>query len=148
MGRRSGRILRREAAGVVGAITPWNFPLYLNLAKLGPALAAGCTVVLKPAPDTPWSRDAPRPADRRAAPTSRRACVNIVASSDHLLGEMLSTDPRVDLVTFTGSTATGRRIMECASPTVKKVFLELGGKSAQHRARRRRLRGGAADGAR
>jgi len=55
MGMVSRRIVRREAAGVVGAITPWNFPLYLNLCKLGPALAAGCTVVLKPAPDTPWS---------------------------------------------------------------------------------------------
>ncbi len=53
-----------------------------------------------------------------------------MASSDHLTGEILSSDPRVDLVTFTGSTATGRRIMECASPTLKKVFLELGGKSA------------------
>ncbi len=60
LGQPQRRLLRREPAGVVGAITPWNFPLYLNLAKLGPALAAGCTVVLKPAPDTPWSRDAPR----------------------------------------------------------------------------------------
>ena len=54
MGMVSRRLIRREAAGVVGAITPWNFPLYLNLCKLGPALAAGCTLVLKPAPDTPW----------------------------------------------------------------------------------------------
>lgn len=129
MGMPSRRLLRREPVGVVGAITPWNFPLYLNLCKLGPALASGCTVVLKPAPDTPWcattlgrliveNTDIPR------------GVVNVVAGSDHLLGEMLATDPRVDAVTFTGSTATGRRVMSCAAATVKKVFLELGGKSA------------------
>lgn len=129
MGMPSRRLMRREPVGVVGAITPWNFPLYLNLCKLGPALASGCTVVLKPAPDTPW-----------CATTLGRlilektdippGVVNIVAGSDHMLGEMLATDPRVDAITFTGSTATGRRVMACASSTVKKVFLELGGKSA------------------
>jgi aldehyde dehydrogenase (NAD+) len=115
--------------GVVGAITPWNFPLYLNLAKLGPALAAGCTIVLKPAPDTPWSATVVGRliAEKTEIPAG---VVNIVASSDHALGEMLAADPRVDLVTFTGSTATGRRVMEVASRTVKNVFLELGGKSA------------------
>jgi aldehyde dehydrogenase (NAD+) len=129
MGQPQRRVLRREATGVVGAITPWNFPLYLNLCKLGPALAAGNTVVLKPAPDTPWS--ATNLGRLIAQHTDIPAgVVNVVASSDHGVGEMLSTDPRVDLVTFTGSTATGRRVMECASATVKKVFLELGGKSA------------------
>jgi len=129
MGQPQRRLLRREATGVVGAITPWNFPLYLNLCKLGPALAAGNTVVLKPAPDTPWSATnlGRIIAERTEIPAG---VVNVVASSDHGIGEMLSTDPRVDLVTFTGSTATGRRVMECASATVKKVFLELGGKSA------------------
>jgi aldehyde dehydrogenase (NAD+) len=129
MGQPQRRLLRREATGVVGAITPWNFPLYLNLCKLGPALAAGNTVVLKPAPDTPWSATTLGRiiAEHTDIPAG---VVNVVASSDHLVGEMLSTDPRVDLVTFTGSTATGRRVMECASATVKKVFLELGGKSA------------------
>jgi aldehyde dehydrogenase (NAD+) len=129
LGQPQRRILRREPVGVVGAITPWNVPLYLNLAKLGPALAAGCTVVLKPAPDTPWSAThiGRIVAERTEIPPG---VVNIVASSDHLLGELLSSDPRVDLVTFTGSTATGRRVMERASATVKKVFLELGGKSA------------------
>ncbi len=128
-GRANGRILRREATGVVGAITPWNVPLYLNIAKLGPALASGCTIVLKPAPDTPWSAThiGKVIAEHTEIPPG---VVNIVASSDHLTGEILSSDPRIDLVTFTGSTATGRRIMECASPTLKKVFLELGGKSA------------------
>ncbi|MBM4383345.1 MAG: aldehyde dehydrogenase family protein [Deltaproteobacteria bacterium] len=129
LGAPQRRLLRREAAGVVGAITPWNVPLYLNIAKIGPALAAGCTIVLKPAPDTPWSAThvAKLAAERTDIPPG---VLNIVASSDHLLGEMLSTDPRVDVVTFTGSTATGRRVMERASATVKKVFLELGGKSA------------------
>jgi aldehyde dehydrogenase (NAD+) len=129
MGQPQRRLLRREATGVVGAITPWNFPVYLNLCKLGPALAAGNTVVLKPAPDTPWSATnlGRIIAEHTDIPAG---VVNVVASSDHGLGEMLSTDPRVDLVTFTGSTATGRRVMECAAATVKKVFLELGGKSA------------------
>src|SRR5205807_155530 len=118
-----------EAAGVVGAITPWNFPLYLNMAKLSPALAAGCTVVLKPAPDTPWSATALGRiiAEETDIPAG---VVNVVPSSDHLVGEVLTTDPMVDMVTFTGSTATGRRIMAKAADTVKKVFLELGGKSA------------------
>ncbi|MGH0034014.1 MAG: aldehyde dehydrogenase family protein [Myxococcota bacterium] len=129
MGTPQGRILRREPSGVVGAITPWNVPLYLNIAKIGPALASGCTIVLKPAPDTPWSAThlGKILAERTDFPPG---VVNIVSSSDHQLGEILSTDERIDLVTFTGSTAVGRRIMQCAAPTVKKVFLELGGKSA------------------
>ena len=129
MGGTQRRLLRREPVGVVGAITPWNVPIYLNVAKIAPALATGCSVVLKPAPDTPWC--ATHLGRLAAEKTDMPAGVlNIVASSDHLLGEILSSDPRVDLVTFTGSTATGRRVMECASATLKKVFLELGGKSA------------------
>jgi aldehyde dehydrogenase (NAD+) len=130
MGAPTRRLLQREAVGVVGAITPWNFPVYLNLAKLGPSLAAGCTVVLKPAPDTPWSATwlGRLIAEETDIPPG---VVNIVASSDHLVGEVLTTDPRVDMITFTGSTATGRRIMAKGAETVKKVFLELGGKSAQ-----------------
>jgi len=129
LGQPQARILRREATGVVGAITPWNFPLYLNLCKLGPALAAGNTVVLKPAPDTPWcaTNIGRLIAEKTDIPAG---VVNVVASSDHGLGAMLSSDPRVDLVTFTGSTATGRKVMESAAATIKKVFLELGGKSA------------------
>jgi aldehyde dehydrogenase (NAD+) len=128
LGKPQRRLLRREPVGVVGAITPWNVPLYLNIAKIGPALASGCTVVLKPAPDTPWSAThLGRLAQQTDLPPG---VLNIVASSDHGLGEMLSSDPRVDLVTFTGSTATGRRVMERAAATLKKVFLELGGKSA------------------
>jgi len=114
---------------VVGAITPWNVPHQINLAKLGPALAAGNTVVLKPAPDTPWCATVlgRLVAEETDIPAG---VVNIVTSSDHALGEMLATDPRVDQVSFTGSTATGRRVMAAAAPTLKKVFLELGGKSA------------------
>jgi aldehyde dehydrogenase (NAD+) len=128
-GQPQRRLIRREPIGVVGAITPWNFPLYLNLAKLGPALAAGNTLVLKPAPDTPWSATflGRLIAEETDIPAG---VVNVVASSDHMVGEVLTTDPRVDMITFTGSTVTGRRIMAKASDTVKKVFLELGGKSA------------------
>ena len=129
LGRPQGRILRREPVGVAGLITPWNVPLYLNIAKLGPALGSGCTAVLKPAPDTPWSAThlGKLVAEKTDIPPG---VVNVVASSDHSLGEILSSDPRIDAVSFTGSTTTGRRIMERASATVKKVFLELGGKSA------------------
>jgi aldehyde dehydrogenase (NAD+) len=129
MGIPSHRWVRREATGVVGAITPWNVPHQINLAKLGPALAAGNTVVLKPAPDTPWCATVLGRliAEETDIPPG---VVNIVPSSDHLLGAALSTDPRVDQVSFTGSTATGRRVMATAADTVKKVFLELGGKSA------------------
>jgi aldehyde dehydrogenase (NAD+) len=129
MGAKMRRIQRREPMGVVGAITPWNVPLYLNIAKIGPALASGCTLVLKPAPDTPWSAThlGKIAAEHTDIPPG---VLNIVPSSDHFVGEILASDPRVDMVTFTGSTATGRRVMECGAATVKKVFLELGGKSA------------------
>jgi aldehyde dehydrogenase (NAD+) len=125
----SHRHIRREPIGVVGAITPWNYPVQINLAKIVPALAAGNTVVLKPAPDTPWS--ASLLGQIVAEHTDIPAGVfNVVTSSRHEVGAQLSTDPRVDMVSFTGSTATGRKIMAAAAPTVKKVFLELGGKSA------------------
>jgi len=129
LGIPSHRWVRREATGVVGAITPWNVPHQINLAKLGPALAAGNTVVLKPAPDTPWCATVLGRliAEETDIPAG---VVNIVPSSDHAVGALLSTDPRVDQVSFTGSTATGRKVMASAADTVKKVFLELGGKSA------------------
>ncbi|NEW40348.1 aldehyde dehydrogenase [Nocardia cyriacigeorgica] len=129
MGVSSHRVLRREATGVVGAITPWNFPHQINFAKLGPALAAGNTVVLKPAPDTPWCAAAVGRiiAEHTDIPAG---VVNIVTSDDHSLGTQLTTDPRVDMVSFTGSTATGRAVMTAAAATIKKTFLELGGKSA------------------
>lgn len=129
MGIKSHRRVLKEAVGVVGAITPWNFPHQINFAKLGPALAAGNTVVLKPAPDTPWC--AALVGTLIAQETDfPPGVVNIVTSSDHSLGAQLSTDPRVDLVSFTGSTETGKAVMTAAAQTLKKVFLELGGKSA------------------
>ena len=129
MGITTRRTVVREAVGVVGAITPWNFPHQINLAKIGPALAAGNTVVLKPAPDTPWC--AAVLCELVAAHTDiPPGVLNIVTSEDHAVGAMLTSDPRVDMVSFTGSTATGRAVMAAGAPTVKKVFLELGGKSA------------------
>ena len=123
------RWIEREPAGVVGAISPWNYPMQINLAKLAPALATGCTVVLKSAPDTPWSALA---LGRLVAEhTDMPAGVfNVITSADRAIGEVITTDPRVDLISFTGSTAVGRRIMEAAAPTIKRLFLELGGKSA------------------
>jgi len=129
LGMPSRRHVRRESTGVVGAITPWNVPHQINLAKLGPALAAGNTVVLKAAPDTPWCAGALGRliAEETDIPAG---VVNVVTSADHSLGSQLASDPRVDQVSFTGSTATGRKVMAAASATLKRVFLELGGKSA------------------
>jgi aldehyde dehydrogenase (NAD+) len=130
MGQRSGRRVYKEPIGVVGAITPWNFPLMLNLSKLGPALAAGNTVVLKPAPDTPWSATfiGRVAAEQTDLPPG---VLNIVTAGDKAeVGEVLTGDPRVDMVSFTGSSVTGKRIMARGADSLKKVFLELGGKSA------------------
>ncbi|HEX4775509.1 MAG TPA: aldehyde dehydrogenase family protein, partial [Acidimicrobiia bacterium] len=126
---RHHRWIEKEAAGVVAAITAYNYPVQLALAKLAPALAAGCTVVLKGAPDTPWAALALGRliAEGTDVPPG---VVNVLASSDNAVGAELTTHPDVDVVSFTGSTAVGRRIMEAASATVKRVFLELGGKSA------------------
>lgn len=124
------RIAVYEPVGVVGAITPWNVPLYVNIGKVVAALLAGCTVILKPAPNTPGmgaifgelAAEAGFPA----------GVLNVVFGSDPALaGEMLVTDPRVDLISFTGSTGVGKRIMEQGAATLKRVFLELGGKSAK-----------------
>ncbi|NUS57408.1 MAG: aldehyde dehydrogenase family protein [Streptomycetaceae bacterium] len=128
-GQTHRRWVEKEAAGVVAAITAYNFPNQLALAKLVPALAAGCTVVLKGAPDTPLTTLAlgELVAEHTDIPAG---VVNVLSSTDVAVGEVLTTHPDVDMVTFTGSTAVGRRIMAAASATVKKVFLELGGKSA------------------
>ena len=128
MGLSSRREVRREAAGVVAAITPWNFPHQINFAKIGPALAAGCTVVLKPAPDTPWC--AAMLGELAGATDLPPGVLNIVTSSRNEIGAQLTRDPGVDLVSFTGSTATGKAIMRTAADSLKRVFLELGGKSA------------------
>jgi aldehyde dehydrogenase (NAD+) len=128
-GMLSHRLVWKEAVGVVGAICPWNYPFEVTIGKLGQILATGNTTVVKPAPDTPWNatRLGRLIAERTDIPAG---VVNVVTSTDHMLGEQLVVDPRVDMVSFTGSTATGRRIAEKAAPMVKRTFLELGGKSA------------------
>ncbi|HEX4016223.1 MAG TPA: aldehyde dehydrogenase family protein [Frankiaceae bacterium] len=129
MGMMSRRRLRREPVGVTACITPWNAPMQVNLAKAAFALAAGCTVILKPAPDTPWSATA---LGRLAAEATDlpAGVFNVVPTSDNAVAQLLAQDPRVDLISFTGSTGVGRHLMAVAAQTVKKVFLELGGKSA------------------
>lgn len=123
------RKLHYEPVGVVGAITPWNVPFYLNIAETVPALMAGNTVVLKPAQLTPWSGS--EYGRIVAEETDIPAGVfNVVTSNANEVGAALSADPRVDMITFTGSTATGRAILAAGAPTVKKTLLELGGKSA------------------
>jgi aldehyde dehydrogenase (NAD+) len=118
----------QEPVGVVGAITPWNYPLHQVVAKVAPALAAGCTVVLKPAEDTPLVAQLFAEAvDEAGLPAG---VFNLVTGLGPVAGQALAEHPGVDLVSFTGSTAVGRRIGATAGAAVKKVALELGGKSA------------------
>jgi aldehyde dehydrogenase (NAD+) len=117
-----------EPVGVVGAITPWNFPLNQVAAKLAPAIAAGNTVVLKPTELAPLSPLVlAEAADHAGLPPG---VLNVVTGLGRPTGEALVRHDDVDMVTFTGSTSTGRRISELAAPTIKRVALELGGKSA------------------
>ncbi|KMO82765.1 aldehyde dehydrogenase family protein [Mycolicibacterium chlorophenolicum] len=121
-------LVLREPYGVVAAITPWNYPLYQVVAKVVPAIAAGCTVVLKPSNDAPLSvfefveacQDAGLPP----------GVLNVVSGPGRVIGERLATHPDVDFVSFTGSTEVGARVGELAGRSVTKVALELGGKSA------------------
>ncbi len=128
-GQMTTRKVWREPVGVVGAIVPWNFPFEVTIHKLAQALATGNTVVLKPAPDTPFN--ATRLGRLIAESTDiPPGVVNVVTASDHLVGEELTLSPKVDLISFTGSTVVGQRIMEKGAATMKRLFLELGGKSA------------------
>ena len=125
----SKRYVWKEAMGVIGAVTPWNYPFEVVANKLAQIIATGNTMVLKPAPDTPWN--ATRIGRLIAEQTDFPAgAINIITSSDHLVGEELTLSPMVDQISFTGSTATGKRIMEKGAASLKRVFLELGGKSA------------------
>jgi acyl-CoA reductase-like NAD-dependent aldehyde dehydrogenase len=117
----------REPVGVVACITPWNYPLHQVVAKIAPALAAGCTVVLKPSEVAPLS--AFILAEILEEIELPKGVFNLVTGTGPVVGEALVTDPNVDMVSFTGSTRAGRRIMELAAPCVKKIALELGGKS-------------------
>ena len=128
-GMNSQRQVWKEPMGVVGAIVPWNFPFEVTIGKIGQILATGNTTVLKPAPDTPWNatRLGRLVAEKTDIPPG---VFNVVTSSDHLVGEELTLSALVDMISFTGSTVTGKRIMEKGAATMKRVFLELGGKSA------------------
>ncbi len=128
-GEKHRRWIEKEAAGVVSAIVAYNYPNQLALAKLAPALAAGCTVVLKAAPDTPLITLAIGEliAEHTDIPAG---VVNVISSSSVEVGKVMTTHPEVDVVTFTGSTPVGKQIMAAASDSLKRVFLELGGKSA------------------
>jgi aldehyde dehydrogenase (NAD+) len=120
-------IVQREAIGVASLITPYNFPLFLNVFKLAPALAAGCTVILKPSPDTPLEAlILGEIADEAGLPPG---VLNIVTGDLEASAE-LTTNPAIDMVSFTGSDAVGRKVYTQASDTLKRVVLELGGKSA------------------
>jgi aldehyde dehydrogenase (NAD+) len=118
----------KEPVGVIGCITPWNYPLHQVVAKVAPALAAGCTVVLKPSEVAPLTAfilaeivdDAGLPA----------GVFNLVTGLGPIVGEALASHPEVDMISFTGSTRAGKRVSELAAQTVKRVALELGGKSA------------------
>ena len=135
--RRCGRSRSASSA----AIVPWNYPFEITINKLGQALATGNTVVLKPAPDTPWNATPRSAGSSPSRPTSRPASSTSSTSSDHLVGEELTLSTRAS----TSSRSPARppwasAIMEPGAATLKRLFLELGGKSADHRPRRRRLR--------
>jgi aldehyde dehydrogenase (NAD+) len=129
MGMKSDRKIVYEAVGVAAAITPWNVPHYVNMGKVFAGLLAGCTMILKPAPNTPSAAAILGELAQQAGFPA--GVFNVVLSEDPAMaGEMLTKDPRVDLITFTGSTLVGKKIMENGAQTLKRVFLELGGKSA------------------
>ena len=121
-------IVYKEPIGVVGCITPWNYPLHQIVCKIAPALAAGCTVVLKPAEMAPLSAFfLAESAHEIGLP---KGVFNIVSGSGRVVGEAIVAHPDVDMVSFTGSLQAGRRIASVAGDGIKKVCLELGGKSA------------------
>ncbi len=123
------RLIIKEPWGVAGIITPYNYPIQQLCAKVGPALAAGNTVVLKPSPFTPWSACfvGKIAAEETDIPPG---VLNVLTTTSAEVSEAIVAHPGVDMISFTGSTAVGRRIMETAAQRVKKLFLELGGKSA------------------
>jgi aldehyde dehydrogenase (NAD+)/betaine-aldehyde dehydrogenase len=120
-------LIVRDPVGVVGAITPWNYPLHQVACKVAPALAAGCTVVLKPSEVAPLSAFIlAEVVDQVGLPAG---VFNLVTGVGPVVGEAIASDPDVDMVSFTGSTRAGKRVSELASASVKRVALELGGKS-------------------
>ncbi|GAA4658259.1 aldehyde dehydrogenase family protein [Gordonia humi] len=125
----NARYVFKEPVGVVAGILPWNFPFEILIGKLGPILATGNSVVIKPAAETPFNatRIGRLIAEKTDIPAG---VVNIVTTRDTAVAQTLLTDPRVDMISFTGSTRTGRLITELSAPTFKRLLLELGGKSA------------------
>ncbi|MGH9206549.1 MAG: aldehyde dehydrogenase family protein, partial [Acidimicrobiales bacterium] len=121
-------LIVREPIGVVGAITPWNYPLHQIAAKVAPALAAGCTVVLKPSEVAPLNAFVLAEIFEEVGVPA--GVFNLVTGFGPVVGEAIAAHPGVDMVSFTGSTRAGKRVSEVASGTVKRVALELGGKSA------------------
>ncbi len=118
----------REPVGVVGCITPWNYPLHQIVAKVAPALAAGCTVVLKPSEIAPLNAFIlAEILDEIGLP---HGVFNLVSGTGEVVGEAIAAHPDIDMVSFTGSTRAGKRVSQVAAETVKRVALELGGKSA------------------
>ncbi|WP_336209921.1 aldehyde dehydrogenase family protein [Nonomuraea sp. LPB2021202275-12-8] len=127
--RRVGNsLIVKEPVGVVAAITPWNYPLHQIVAKVAPALAAGCTVVLKPSEVAPLAAYAL--ADIFHEVGLPPGVFNLVSGRGPVVGEAMAAHPDVDMISFTGSTTAGRRVAELAAESVKRVALELGGKSA------------------
>ncbi|HKA21966.1 MAG TPA: aldehyde dehydrogenase family protein [Blastocatellia bacterium] len=121
-------LVLKEPVGVVGCITPWNYPLHQVVAKVAPALAAGCTIVLKPSEVAPLTAFIlAEIIDEAGLPPG---VFNLVTGLGAVVGEALASHPDVDMISFTGSTRAGKRVSELASQTVKRVALELGGKSA------------------
>lgn len=121
-------LIVREPVGVVGCITPWNYPLHQIAAKVGPALAAGCTVVLKPSEVAPLNAFILAEVIEEAALPA--GVFNLVTGVGPVVGEAIASHPLIDMISFTGSTRAGKRVAQLAAETVKKVALELGGKSA------------------
>ncbi|MEP7379676.1 MAG: aminobutyraldehyde dehydrogenase, partial [Chloroflexota bacterium] len=119
-------MVRREPVGVVGQVAPWNYPLMMAIWKVGPALAAGCTVVLKPASNTPLTALA---LAELAADIFPKGVLNVITGPGKVAGQRLVTHPDVDMVSLTGDTATGQDIAAAAAQTVKRLHLELGGKA-------------------
>lgn len=118
----------KEPVGTVGAITPWNYPLYQVLCKIAPALLAGCTVVLKPSEVVPLA--VYRLAELIDGLGLPPGTFNLCSGTGPVVGEAIAAHPDLDMVSFTGSTRAGTRVAELAAPTVKRIALELGGKSA------------------
>ena len=121
-------LIIKEPIGVVGCVTPWNYPLHQVVCKIAPALAAGCTIVLKPAEMAPLSAFMLAEAAHEIG--LPKGVLNIVSGSGRVVGEAIVAHPDVDMVSFTGSLQAGRRIASVAGDGIKKVCLELGGKSA------------------